>query len=163
MIKQLVVFILLLVGAAQASAQKPTVFVFVGEYCPANVHYAPQLRDLQLRFGDDIRWVAVFPNKNSTDTSALNFLFRHDLAMVIRLDPKQVFSRVYGIDVCPQVVVKDAKGKMRYKGRIDDIFINPRQLRKKATTNELELVLERLSKGQDFNFFETKAVGCNIQ
>jgi len=151
---------MVLIGAANAQAQKPTVFVFFAENCPICQYYTPKIRDLQLKFGDEVRWVAVFPNKLSSDTSAINFLLRHDLAMVIRLDPKQVFSRVYGIEVTPEVVVKDTKGHMRYKGRIDDFYIAPGKKRNKATTNELEIVLERLVKKQEFSFFETQAVGC---
>jgi thiol-disulfide isomerase/thioredoxin len=160
MVKRLLLFVLFFFGMVQAQAQKPTVFVFVAESCPVCQYYTPKLRDLQLKFGDDVRWVAVFPNKLSSDTSAINFLLRHDLAMVIRLDPKQVFSRVYGIEVTPEVVVKDAKGNMRYKGRIDDHYIAPGKKRHRATTNELELVLDRLVKKQEFSFFETQAVGC---
>jgi thiol-disulfide isomerase/thioredoxin len=160
MTKRLLLFVMLLMGTVQAQAQKPTVFVFFAETCPICQYYTPKLRDLQLKFGDDVRWVAVFPNKLSSDTSAINFLLRHDLAMVIRLDPKQVFSRVYGIEVTPEVVVKDAKGNMRYKGRIDDFYIAPGKKRNRATTNELEIVLERLVKKQEFSFFETQAVGC---
>ncbi|MDP2189404.1 MAG: redoxin domain-containing protein [Sphingobacteriaceae bacterium] len=160
MTKRLLLFVMLFFGTVCAQAQKPTVFVFFAETCPICQYYTPKLRDLQLKFGDEVRWVAVFPNKLSSDTSAINFLLRHDLAMVIRLDPKQVFSRVYGIEVTPEVVVKDAKGHMRYKGRIDDFYIAPGKKRNRATTNELELVLERLVKKQEFNFFATQAVGC---
>lgn len=158
--KRLLLFVMLFFTAVYAQAQKPTVFVFLAETCPVCQYYTPKLRDLQLKFGDEVRWVAVFPNKLSNDTSAINFLLRHDLAMVIRLDPKQVFSRVYGIEVTPEVVVKDAKGNMRYKGRIDDFYVAPGKKRNKATTNELEIVLDRMAKKQDAPFFETRAVGC---
>lgn len=160
MMRKLLLFFFGLLLWESAAAQRPTVYVFFAEACPVCQYYTPKLRDMQMRFGDDIRWVAVFPNKLSSDTSAINFLLRHDLAMVIRLDQKQVFSRVYGIEVTPEVVVKDAKGRMKYKGRIDDFYIAPGKKRARATTNELELVLERLQKGQDFNYFETRAVGC---
>lgn len=158
--KRILLFCLLLLGPHLASAQKPTVYVFIAEDCPICQYYAPKLRDLQLRYGDNVRWVAVFPNKLSSDTSAINFLFRHDLAMLIRLDQKQVFSRVYGIEVTPEVVVKDAKGRMKYKGRIDDYYVAPGKRRNRATTNELETVLDRLTRNVLFEYFEAKAVGC---
>lgn len=160
--KRLLLFCLLLFASQWATAQKPTVYVFIAEECPICQYYTPKLRDLQMRFGDNVRWVAVFPNKLSSDTSAINFLLRHDLAMLIRLDQKQVFSRVYGIEVTPEVVVKDAKGRMKYKGRIDDYYVAPGKRRSRATTNELETVLERLTRDVPFEYFESTAVGCFI-
>lgn len=158
--KLLVLMMTLLLSGGAAFGQKITVFVFFAENCPVCQYYTSKLREMQLRFGDEVRWVAVFPNKLSSDTSALNFLMRHDLAMSIRMDQKLVFSKVYGVEVTPEVVVKDAQGKMRYKGRIDDFYVSPGKKRARATTNELELVLERLMRRQEFAFFETKAVGC---
>jgi thiol-disulfide isomerase/thioredoxin len=158
--KLLVLIMLLLLGSGATFGQKITVFVFFSENCPVCQYYTPKLREMQTRFGDEVRWVAVFPNRLSTDTSALNFLMRHDLAMRIRMDQKLVFSKVYGVEVTPEVVVKDALGKMRYKGRIDDFYISPGKKRARATTNELEVVLDRLVRKQEFAFFETKAVGC---
>lgn len=151
---------LLVLGFSPALAQKTTVFVFLSESCPVCQYYTPKLRDMQAKFGDEVRWVAVFPNKMSSDTSAINFLLRHDLAMQIRMDQKLVFSKVYGVEVTPEVVVKDNKGRMKYRGRIDDHYTAPGKRKARASTNELEEVLLKLSRNVEVTYTETRAVGC---
>jgi thiol-disulfide isomerase/thioredoxin len=145
---------------AGAEASRPTVYVFFAEGCPVCQFYTVRLRELQQEFGAQVRWVAVFPNRLSSDTSALNFLLNYDLAMQIRLDPEQVFCKVYGVTITPEVVVKDERNRLRYRGRIADRYYAPGKRRQQVTRHDLQIVLQRLLKGEEFPFQQTDAIGC---
>ncbi len=144
----------------RAEASRPTVYVFLAEGCPVCQFYTLRLRELQQEFGAQVRWVAVFPNRLSTDSSALQFLLTHDLAMQIRLDPELVFCKVYGVTTTPEVVVKDERNRLRYRGRIDDRYYAPGKRRQQVTRHDLLLVLQRILKGEEFTFQQTEAIGC---
>lgn len=165
-IRACLVFLLcaLVVGShstpTRAEASRPTVYVFLAEGCPVCQFYTLRLRELQQEFGAQVRWVAVFPNRLSTDSSALQFLLTHDLAMQIRLDPELVFCKVYGVTTTPEVVVKDERNRLRYRGRIDDRYYAPGKRRQQVTRHDLLLVLQRILKGEEFTFQQTEAIGC---
>lgn len=144
----------------RAEASRPTVYVFLAEGCPVCQFYTLRLRELQQEFGAQVRWVAVFPNRLSTDSSALQFLLTHDLAMQIRLDPELVFCKVYGVTTTPEVVVKDERNRLRYRGRIDDRYYAPGKRRQQVTRHDLLSVLQRILKGEEFTFQQTEAIGC---
>lgn len=144
----------------RAEASRPTVYVFLAEGCPVCQFYTLRLRELQQEFGAQVRWVAVFPNHLSTDSTALQFLLNHDLAMQIRLDPEQVFCKVYGVTTTPEVVVKDERNRLRYRGRIDDRYYAPGKRRQQVTHHDLQIVLQRLLRGEEFAFQPTEAIGC---
>jgi thiol-disulfide isomerase/thioredoxin len=165
-IRAFLVFLLcaLVVGShstpTRAEASRPTVYVFLAEGCPVCQFYTLRLRELQQEFGAQVRWVAVFPNRLSTDSSALQFLLTHDLAMQIRLDPELVFCKVYGVTTTPEVVVKDERNRLRYRGRIDDRYYAPGKRRQQVTRHDLLSVLQRILKGEEFTFQQTEAIGC---
>jgi len=150
----------LAITPARGEASRPTVYVFLAEGCPVCQYYTLRLRELQAEFGAQVRWVAVFPNRMSTDTTALQFLLNHDLAMQIRLDPDQVFCKVYGVTTTPEVVVKDERNRIRYRGRIDDRYYAPGKRRQQVSRHDLQIVLRRLLQGEDFTYFQTPAIGC---
>jgi len=144
----------------RAEASRPTVYVFLAEGCPVCQYYTLRLRELQQEFGAQVRWVAVFPNRLSTDSSALQFLLTHDLAMQIRLDPELVFCKVYGVTTTPEVVVKDERNRLRYRGRIDDRYYAPGKRRQQVTRHDLQITLHRILKGEEFSLQQTDAIGC---
>jgi len=147
-------------NSARAEASRPTVYVFFSETCPVCQFYTLRLRELQQEFGAQVRWVAVFPNRLSTDTTALQFLLNYDLAMQIRLDPEQVLCKVYGVTTTPEVVVKDERNRMRYRGRIDDRYYAPGKRRQQVTRHDLQFILQRLLRGEEFSLQQTEAIGC---
>jgi hypothetical protein len=67
---------------------------------------------------------------------------------------------VYGVTTTPEVVVKDERNRLRYRGRIDDRYYAPGKRRQQVTHHDLQIVLQRLLRGEEFAFQPTEAIGC---
>lgn len=141
-----------------AAATVPTVFVFTTTDCPIANRYAPEIQRLAKQYGA-VRFVMVYPVANDTpeliDAHRTKFAYTIDF---IR-DEKHELVKKTGVTVTPEVaVMKD--GRMLYRGRIDDRYIEFGKDRPQPTVRDLERSLEAILAGKPVPVAETRAVGC---
>ena len=142
-----------------AAATVPTVFVFTTTDCPIANRYAPEIQRLATKFGGTVRFVMVYPVANDTpeliDAHRKKFAYTMDF---IRDEQRELVKKT-GVTVTPEVAVMK-EGRMLYRGRIDDRYIEFGKDRPQPTVRDLERSLEAIVAGKPVPVAETRAVGC---
>jgi hypothetical protein len=141
-----------------AAATVPTVFVFTTTDCPISNRYAPEIQRLVTKFGT-VKFVMVYPVASDTpewiDAHRKKFAY----AMEFRRDEKHELVKKTGVTVTPEVaVMKD--GRMVYRGRIDDRYVDFGNDRPQPTVRDLERSLDAIIAGRPVPVSQTRAVGC---
>jgi hypothetical protein len=139
--------------------------VFVGADCPISNRYAPEIdriaREYQPRH---VRTFLVYADLAADRaTAAANVrAFHPGLSAPVVIDTGFQLTAALGVTVTPEAVVVTAAGR-RYRGRIDDLYVNAGQARRVASQHDLRDALEALLNGKPVPQPETRAVGCFIE
>ncbi len=150
----------------QSFADKPVlVIMFTCNHCPYVQAYEDRLIAIQKEFADrGVQLVAI--NANETR----NYPEDNFPAMVQRAkkkgynfpylrDEDQSVAEAYGAHYTPEIFVLDRERRLRYTGRIDDNWQNP----KEAKSHDLRNAIEDLLAGRAVSKPETHAFGCTIK
>ncbi|HEX9759043.1 MAG TPA: thioredoxin family protein [Nitrospiria bacterium] len=145
--------------------KKIIVVMFTCNHCPYVQAYEPRLVDIQRETRDQgVAFVAI--NANET----LNYPEDDFPKMVKRAkeknynfpylrDETQEVADAYGAHFTPEIFLFDQERRLRYTGRIDDHWQDP----KKAQSHDLRNAIEALLAHQDIEVPETHAMGCTIK
>jgi hypothetical protein len=146
---------------APAAGVAATVLVFTMTDCPISNRYAPELRRLHAAFsGRGVRFWLVYP-KREDDAPAIRAhgaTFAQGIAAV--RDPQLTLVRATGVSVTPEVAVFDAAGVVRYRGRIDDRYVEFGVDRPAPTRHDLADALTHVLAGTPVPEPVTRAIGC---
>jgi hypothetical protein len=77
-------------------------------------------------------------------------------------DPRQELAKVAGATITPEAAVFDARGRVMYRGRIDDRYVSLGVERPAATRRDLDEALTDIIAGKAPREAATQAVGCFI-
>jgi thiol-disulfide isomerase/thioredoxin len=158
-------FLLLLPWFDSASTPhaKPLVLLFVRTDCPISNRYAPEMERIYEKYsaeGFEIRSVYPEPGLSSQDMN------RHQQEYGLRI-PATLDANHHDVDKAKATVTPEAavfvEGKLVYRGRIDNWYIDIGKSRPKATEHSLEDVLQLIKQGKIPSFRETRTVGCVIE
>ena len=116
------------------AADGPTVYVWLSPECPVSNRYAPELERIE----------RDYPGVRLIRTGSL------------------ALARKYGIAMTPEVAVVDAQGRLFYRGRIDDQYVDYGKTRPAPTRRDLRMALDELAAGQRASVPRTKAFGCAL-
>ncbi len=138
--------------------------------CPfVRKHYASgNMQSLQEEFGvNKVVWLTI----NSTSPEHKDYLTPADTKAkyqewkmksgAVLFDPDGKVGRAYGAKTTPQIFIISAKGRLVYRGAIDnqpDPDANP-----KEATNFVRPVIHELMNWKPVTVPETKAYGCSIK
>jgi hypothetical protein len=153
------------VDAMQAPAgTKAIVFIFTSTDCPISNRYAPEVRRIAEAFASKgVAFRLVYPSP-SEDAKAIREHMRAyayaDAFEPLR-DPKQALAKFAGATVTPEAVVV-AAGKVAYRGRIDDRYVDLGRERPSPTQRDLFDALTAILAGKPAPHATTQAVGCFI-
>ena len=146
---------------APAPGVTATVLVFTMTDCPISNRYAPELRRLDEAFrARGVRFWLVYP-KREDDAAAIRAhgaVFAQGIPAV--RDPQLSLVRATGVSVTPEVAVFDAAGTVRYRGRIDDRYVEFGVDRPAPTRHDLEDALTHVLAGTRVPEPVTRAIGC---
>ncbi|MGE0392101.1 MAG: tetratricopeptide repeat protein [Vicinamibacterales bacterium] len=139
------------------------VLVFVGTDCPISNRYAPEVRRLFDRFsGRGVSFVTVYPNPSETPATIRQHLKDYNLPPRAAHDASHALVARTGVSITPEVAVFDARGRLVYRGRIDDRHASVGIERPAPSQRDLEDVLDALAAGRTPPLRTTEAVGCFI-
>ena len=130
------------------SGIKAIVFLFTSTDCPISNRFAPEVRRLATAYAPQgvlFRLVYVNPAEDAT---------------AIR-DSKHALAKFVGATITPEAVVY-AGGRVAYRGRIDDRYVDLGLERPAATTHDLAEALAAVLAGTPVPHPTTQAVGCYI-
>lgn len=141
-----------------------TVYVFLLEDCIISQNYTDLLNNLAKKYKDKkVGFLGLFPNSFSRDSTIKAFSIKYHIAFPLKTDHYQILTRKLGVTITPEVAVYDQKNDvLLYRGRINNQYERVGRRRSKASTAELEDVLQSWINNKPLAFFETKAVGCFI-
>jgi peroxiredoxin/cytochrome c553 len=144
---------------ADLRQSKAVLFIFLSTHCPVSNSYTTRLQALQKEYG--ARGVTVFgvnSNRNEGLTEVAQYAKERGLGFPMVKDPDGALAKRLGATVTPEVVLLDASGVVRYRGRIDD-----QRDATRVKTRDLQAALEAVLSGQKVARAETKPFGCSIQ
>jgi thiol-disulfide isomerase/thioredoxin len=158
-------FLLLLfrLNPATAQSDKPLVLVFVRSDCPISNRYAPELERIYEKYSvAGIDFKAVYPESGLSAGDLDRHQAEYGLKIPAVLDPDHHIVDQAKATVTPEAAVF-VQGKLVYRGRIDNWYIDIGKSQSQPTEHSLEDVLRPISQGKLPPFRETRPVGCVIE
>jgi hypothetical protein len=149
---------------AAPAGTKAIVFLFTSTDCPISNRFAPEVRRIAAAFaakGVLFRLVYVNPTEDATAIRDHMAAFAYAGATEAIRDPKLALAKFVGATVTPEAVVY-AGGRVAYRGRIDDRYVDLGLERPAATTHDLADALVAVLAGTPVPHPTTQAVGCFI-
>lgn len=149
--------------APLAGGAPATVLVFTAVDCPISDRYAPEVRRLAARYADaGVRFWIVYANAGERPDAARAHADAFGYGLPVALDTRARLADLAGAAVTPEAAVFDAAGALRYRGRIDDRYLDFGVDRLTPTTHELDDALSAVLAGRDVAAPTVPAVGCAI-
>jgi ribosomal protein L35AE/L33A len=153
------------VDALEAPAgTKAIVFLFTSTDCPISNRYAPEVRRLVEKFGTEgVVFRLVYPASGDTEAAIREHMaaFSYKGAADALRDPKLALVKYVGATITPEAAVY-AGGRVVYRGRIDDRYVDLGVERPAARTHDLADAIAAAVAGKPVAHATTQAVGCFI-
>lgn len=143
---------------------KAIVFLFTSTDCPISNRYAPEVQRLAALFSPKgVAFRLVYPNpaEKAGAIRAHMSAFAYDEPIQAFRDPRQALAKFLNATVTPEVAVV-AGERVRYRGRIDDRYVDLGLDRPSPTTHDLADALTAVLAGRAVAHPTTQAVGCSI-
>ncbi len=142
--------------------KKALVFFFMEPQCPVCQNYVPSIKRMGVRFQESgVAWAAIDTTYGITADEIASHAKDLGLSIPLLQDKGLALTQKLGVDRIPCVLVADAGGKIRYRGRIDDQF-SPGIMRKSPSTKELVDALDAVIEGREVETSWTKTAGCLV-
>jgi hypothetical protein len=145
-------------------AGEASVFFFAMHDCPISNAYTPEIKRVAKEFtpqGFHFYFVYVDPTIPMSELKKHFKEYQHGSYPAL-IDARHRVINAVGAKMTPEVAVVDAKGRVRYLGRIDNLYAGLGKKRRKATVFDLRHSLETFAKGQPVLKPWPNAVGCYI-
>ena len=137
--------------------------VFYSTECPISNGYSPALNDLVAAFPKEkLAIIGLCVDPDSTDATLAEHSKEFQLHFPIAADKSGAIARKLGVKVTPEAVVFDAKGAIRYQGRIDDQWAKRQTRNAVSATHELKDAIEAILAGKEVAQPKTEAIGCPL-
>jgi thiol-disulfide isomerase/thioredoxin len=153
------------VDALQAPAgTKAIVFLFTSTDCPISNRYAPEVQRVVSEFaGKGVVFRLVYPNSSDEAAAIREHMtaFSYAGLMEALRDPAHALVRFAKATITPEAAVV-AGGRVVYRGRIDDRYVDLGLERPAPTRHDLADALAAVIAGQRVPHATTQAVGCFI-
>jgi hypothetical protein len=151
------------VNPLTASRAKAVTLIFVRTDCPISNHYAPEIERLYKKFRPaGVGFWLVYPEAGTSSAEMQRHDREYGLSLPVLRDPEHRLVRTVGVQVTPEAAVVLRDGKMIYRGRIDDQYVDFGKQRSEATQHDLDATLAQVVAGKPVTNAETIAVGCYI-
>jgi peroxiredoxin len=140
---------------------KPVVFIFVLPDCPVCNSYSEELKRIRLRF-PQIEFYRVYADPDLTAAEARQHSKDYDFGFPGLLDPAQQLVRMSGATRTPEVAIFSPEGKLVYRGRIDDRYIDFGKKRDAPQQRDLQNALDAILHNKPVQWPDKPPVGCFI-
>ena len=142
---------------------KAVVFVFMLRDCPVSNVYAPELTRIHKEYSaKGVALYLVHPDRDTNAKSAIAHAKEYKLNAPVVLDHDHKLTRLAEAEVTPEAAVFDAKGRLVYRWRIDNLYAGFGKKRFKPTKRDLRDTLDAMLTGERLSKRTTEAVGCYI-
>lgn len=149
----------------QAKKEKGLVVMFSCNTCPYVIKAQPRTREAIIR-AESMNIGMVILNSNEAQRQDEDALTRmREYAEINRytvpylVDQQSRMADAFGATHTPEVFLFDGKGKLVYKGALEDNPAEPA----KSRVDYLVEAMRAVSAGQPVKIAETKSIGCSIK
>jgi thiol-disulfide isomerase/thioredoxin len=145
-----------------------SVIVFVATDCPISNSYAPEIqRVCQDYAARGVNCSLMYEDVDlpgaHLDESVRKHLQEYRYSgIAAAVDRSRIIAKRAKATVTPEAVVVDRAGKVRYRGRIDNLYAALGQSRRQVTEHDLRDALDAVIAGHSVPKSETEALGCFI-
>lgn len=140
---------------------KATALIFTAVDCPIANRMAPEIARIQSAYkAKNVQVVLVYPEKTLTPKQVSKHLKEYGLSGPAVIDKTQEIRHMVGVTVTPQVAVVGKDHKIKYLGRINDLFEAHGNAKAKVTKNDLRNALDEIVAGKPISVPYTQPVGC---
>ena len=148
----------------RVDAGKASALFFISDECPISNAFAREIARICADYkSKGIGCDLVYADPGISDGRALRHSqdYGHgDYPKIV--DRQHELVKATGVTVTPEAAVVDRKGKVVYRGRIDDSFAALGQPRRPVKDADLRNALDAVVAGKPVEKPETKALGCFI-
>ncbi len=143
--------------------KKAAVLVFLGSDCPISNAFAPELGRIHAEYAPKgVALFGIYPDPTLETAAAARHGKDFGLRFPLLLDPQQKLVRKAGATLTPEAAVFDATGRLVYRGRINDLYVDLGKKRFPPTTRDLRDALDAVLAGKQPAVTRTRAIGCFI-
>jgi hypothetical protein len=139
------------------------VYLFTSTDCPVSNRYAPEIRRIEQTFTPrGVVMRLVYPSRHEGVAAIRDHMaaFGFSGLQAVR-DPDLALVKFVGATITPEAAVV-VGGKVVYRGRIDDRYVDLGVERPAPTTHDLADALTAVFAGRPIEHPVTQAVGCYI-
>ena len=146
------------------ASQTANVLLFVTSDCPISNGYAPDIQRLCAEYKERGVSCSLIYEDATIEVAAVrkhlaDYRYR---GIAAAIDDRATVAREVNATVTPQAVVIDANGAVRYRGRIDNRYVDFGKSRRVVTERDLKDALDAVIAGRAVAHAETTPVGCFI-
>ena len=142
--------------------KRPTVVLFLGHDCPISNKYSPEINRIVSEYNKRAAFYIVYSDPALSADPARRHASDFGYRCPFLLDAKHRLVSRAGATVTPEAAVFDRGGRLAYRGRIDDTYIDFGKRRDAPTQRDLRRAIDAVIQGKKPNPARTKAVGCFI-
>lgn len=159
----LVFLVVLLSKTAGYSQHDYTAYIFVAEECPVCNYLGKTFKRLSTQYSEDVKFVAVFPQRMSNIKTASLFKKKYDLPLFkVEIDHDRLITDRYKVTVTPEVVLVDKEGTLLYQGRVNNSYAAPGRMRHGKVKEDLEIAIQSVISNKAVPKPWPKPIGCYI-
>ena len=142
-------------------ANRVAVLLFVTNDCPIANSYAPEIQRIQKAYaGPKFDFYLVYVDPALTLKAAKQHARDYGYTFPALLDHAQALAKFTGATVTPEAAIVGANGKVLYRGRIDDRYVDFGKARPQPTTHDLRAALDAITQGKPVPPATGRAIGC---
>ncbi len=146
-----------------AKGKKAVVLFFITNDCPICNAYAPEIQRICTRYvPKKVAFYLIYADPDLTRADAKKHAQEYGYTFPLLLDRSHRWVRQTGATVTPEAAVLAPNGRLLYRGRIDDLYVDYGKRRCTATRHDLCLALDAIVQGKPIPHLFTKAIGCYI-
>lgn len=147
-----------------APGGRASVLLFLTSDCPISNGYAPEIQRLCAAYASQgMRCLLLYEDVRITPAAVRTHLAAYRYAGVAAaVDGDRAIARAAGASVTPEAVVVDRAGTVRYRGRIDNLYVDLGRRRHVATVHDLRAAIEAVLADRPVATPRTEALGCYI-
>lgn len=143
------------------TGKKAVVLAFVLHDCPISSQMIPELNRISHDYQErGVGLTLIYVDQDFAPAEAAKDARDREVTFPFLLDPDHRLARQLGITVVPQAVVFSADRKVKYRGRINDLFLDLQKRQLRPATQDLRVALDAILQGKEPPPPKADPVGC---
>jgi peroxiredoxin len=142
--------------------RKAIVIVFLSFDCPVSTSYSDPLATIQKQHGNHVSFIGLTINDDESRAQVAKLARDYKISFPVYKDEKLTAANALKADMTPECFVLDSEFVLRYRGRIDNSYLERLKKNPQVTQQDLQQALGELLSGRPIKTPATLPIGCMI-